>query len=205
MNTYWPVRPRNSSMSVRTCSGVKATQSATESNSRSLISSRTDSGSRISARSMVTPGGSGRAARARRADDPAAPDKQNPELRHTPNARPGSMRRRVPGLVDGELGAVGQADRGHQAPALIGDVLADLGSLGAQFGERGVDVVAHQVELVAAFPVGGMNRQLSGRQGEDEPAAAGVYRGQSEHVREEVAHLLGFGREHDGMHPVDHA
>ena len=47
-------------MSVRTCSGVKATQSTTASNSRSLITSRTDFGSRISARSMLTPGGSGR-------------------------------------------------------------------------------------------------------------------------------------------------
>ena len=47
-------------MSVRTCSGVKATQSTTASNSRSLTTSRTDFGSRISARSMLTPGGSGR-------------------------------------------------------------------------------------------------------------------------------------------------
>jgi hypothetical protein len=107
--------------------------------------------------------------------------------------------------MNSTLSFVGQADRGHEAPALIGDVLRDLDSLGAQFGERGVDVVAHQVELVPAFPVGGMNRQLGGRQGEDEPASARVDRRKSEHVREEVAHLLGFGREHDRMHPVDHA
>ena len=48
-------------MSVRTCSGVKATQSTTASNSWSLISARTVFGSRMSARSMFTPGGSGRA------------------------------------------------------------------------------------------------------------------------------------------------
>ena len=41
----------------------------------------------------------------------------------------------------------------------IGNLLRDLGSPASQFGEGGTDVVAHQVELVAAFPVGGMNRQ----------------------------------------------
>src|SRR5713101_1298137 len=50
-----------------------------------------------------------------------------------------------------------------------------------------------------------MNRELSGRQGEDRPAAPRVYRGQAEHVREEVADLLRLGREHDRMHPGDHA
>ena len=47
-------------MSVRTCPGVKATQSTTASKSRPEISSRTVWCSRTSARSMVTPGGSGR-------------------------------------------------------------------------------------------------------------------------------------------------
>src|SRR6201994_2991867 len=60
MNTYCPVRPRNSSMSDRTCSGVKATQSTTASNSRSPRAARTAAGSRTSARSTVASGGSGR-------------------------------------------------------------------------------------------------------------------------------------------------
>ena len=62
MNTYWPVRPRNRSSPARTCPGVNATQSTTASKSRSLIAARTDRVSRMSARSMFTPGGSGRAA-----------------------------------------------------------------------------------------------------------------------------------------------
>ena len=39
-------------------------------------------------------------------------------------------------LVDRELGAVRQPDRGQQAPALIGDLLRDLDALGPQPGER---------------------------------------------------------------------
>src|ERR1700760_837009 len=60
MNTYCPVRPRNSSMSDRTSSGVKATQSTTASNSRSPRAARTAAGSWTSACSTVASGGSGR-------------------------------------------------------------------------------------------------------------------------------------------------
>src|SRR5579875_3156901 len=60
MKTYCAVRPRKSSMSARTCSGVKATQSTTASNSRPPRASRADAGSRMSPRSTVASGGSGR-------------------------------------------------------------------------------------------------------------------------------------------------
>jgi len=82
----------------------------------------------------------------------------------------------VPGLVDRELAAVRQADRGEQAPAHIGDLLRDFGSLTLQLGEGGVDVVAHQVELVAALPVGRVDGKLGGGQGEDGPSPARVHR-----------------------------
>ena len=118
--------------------------------------------------------------------------------------RSGLKGRRVAGLVDGELRAVRQPDRGQQPPALVGDVPRHLGSLAPQLGERGVDVVAHQVELVTALTVGRVNGELGGRQGEDEPAAAGVHRWQAEHVREERTDLLGLRGEHDRMHPGDH-
>src|ERR1700733_1366302 len=57
MNTYCPVRPAKRSMSARMWSGVNATQSTTASKSRSLIFSRTDRGSRISAWIFLTWGG----------------------------------------------------------------------------------------------------------------------------------------------------
>src|SRR5665648_601912 len=61
MNTYWPVRPVNRSMSVRTWSGVKATQSTTASNSRSPSAARTLARSRMSPCRTRTPSGTGRA------------------------------------------------------------------------------------------------------------------------------------------------
>src|SRR5438552_14183756 len=220
-------------MSVRTCPGRKATQATTASNSTSLTTSPTDPGSRMSACSTFTAAGSGRAVfRPRFSTNSSLPlstaTREHAELM-TPlppmnstlslvipltldrlgegrgAGAAGSVRRRMLGLVDGKLRAVGQADRGHQAPALVGDLLRDLGSPGPQFGEGGVDVIAHQVELVAAFPVGGMNRQFSGRQREDEPASARADAGQADHVREEIADLLRLGREHDRVHPVNHA
>jgi hypothetical protein len=98
----------------------------------------------------------------------------------------------MPGLVDRKFRAVWQADRGQQSPALIGDVPRHFGSLPPEFGEGGVDVVTHQVELVMAVAVGRMNGKFCRGQGEDEPAAAGVRRWHAEHVREERADLLGF-------------
>jgi hypothetical protein len=81
----------------------------------------------------------------------------------------------VPGLIDGEFGAVWQADRGEQPPALIRDVPCRFDSIAPQLSEGGMDVVAHQVELVAALAVGRVNRKLGRGQGENEPAAACVY------------------------------
>jgi hypothetical protein len=68
-----------------------------------------------------------------------------------------------------------------------------------------VDVVAHQEELVMAFTVGWMNSKLGWGQGEDEQASACVCRRHAEHVREERTDLVSLRREHDRMHPGDHA
>jgi hypothetical protein len=66
----------------------------------------------------------------------------------------------VLGLVDGKLRAVWQPDRGQQSPALIGDIPRYLGSPGPQFSEGGLDVIAHEVELVMALTLGWMNSEL---------------------------------------------
>ena len=110
----------------------------------------------------------------------------------------------MPGLVDREFTAVRGADRGQQSPPLIGDILRDYRSLGLELDQRAPDVVAHQVELLAALPVGGMNGQLGRREGENRPASARVHRRQPEHVREEPPDLLRFWREHNRMYPSDH-
>jgi hypothetical protein len=56
MNTSWPARPRNRSMSACTCWGVNATTSK----SRDPIAARAAAGSRMSARSSSAPSGTGR-------------------------------------------------------------------------------------------------------------------------------------------------
>ena len=107
-------------------------------------------------------------------------------------------------LVDGEFGAVRQPDRRQQAPALVGGLPRDRDALGLEPRERLVDVVAHQVQLMAAL-VGGVHSKLGRWHGEDEPAAARVHGGQPEDVCEECPDLVGFGGEHDRMQAGNHA
>ena len=99
----------------------------------------------------------------------------------------------------------GRRTAASSPPALIGYTARHLNSLVLQFGERGVDVVTHQVKLMAAVTVCRMNSKLGRGQGEDEPASARVDRRQTQHVREERTHLLGCRREHDRMNASDHA
>src|ERR1700730_6597038 len=75
--------------------------------------------------------------------------------------------RRVPRLVEGQFSAVRQADRSEQPPALVGHASRHFAPLIPQFGERDVDVVTHQVKLMAGCTVGWMNSKLGRGQGED--------------------------------------
>jgi hypothetical protein len=111
----------------------------------------------------------------------------------------------VPRLVDGKLRAIWQADRGQKPPALIRDFACHFHSLAPQVAERGLDVVAHEVELVMAATLSWMDSKFGRGQGENEPAPARIRRRQAEDVGEERADLLGFGREHDRMYSGDHA
>jgi hypothetical protein len=92
-------------------------------------------------------------------------------------AGPGALRARGAGLPDQHPGQRGHPGRRpavlhHLAPAvppagLIGAALGQGGSGGRrpppapQFGQRGVDVVAHQAEPVVPLAVGGMNGPLA--------------------------------------------
>jgi MFS family permease len=128
------------------------------------------------------------------------PDPNGPALPQSS----GLKGRRVPGLIDRKLRAVRQADGREQPPALIGDVPGHFDSLASQLGQGGLDVVTHEIELVMALTLGWMNRELSRRQSEDEPAASRVCRWHTEHVSEERADLLGLFREDDRMDSGDH-
>jgi hypothetical protein len=108
-------------------------------------------------------------------------------------------------LVDREFPAVWQADRRQEPPSLIGDITRHLDAFGLQLGEGGMNVVTHQIKLVAAVAVSRMNSQLGRRQREDEPAAARVDRAQVQHVGEERTHLHRVRSEDDRVHASDHA
>jgi hypothetical protein len=110
----------------------------------------------------------------------------------------------MPGLINGKLGAVRQADRRKRPPALIRDVTCHFDSLAPQLGQGGLNVVTHEVELVTACTVSWVNGKLGRGQSENEPASARVGRRHAQYVCEERTHLLGIRGKHDGMYARDH-
>src|SRR6266852_421723 len=70
-------------------------------------------------------------------------------------------------LVDRQLRAARQLNRGKQSPALVAGWVGDGDAPGGQVRQRLLDVVTHQVELVLARPVRGMHGDLGWRQLED--------------------------------------
>src|SRR5260370_19500335 len=85
-------------------------------------------------------------------------------------------------VVDRQIRAARQLDRGEQTPTCAARRLGDRDAPGGQVRQRLLEVVAHQVELVLPQPVSGVYGDLGGRQLEDQPAIAGVDPGKSEHV-----------------------
>ncbi len=106
----------------------------------------------------------------------------------------------MPGLVQGKLASTGKLERRHEAEPLVGDRPRELDPLALEFLNGCVDVVGHEVQLVAGVLIGGVCGQLGGRQGKDEPPVAGIDRREFEHVSAEGANTLGVLGED---HPVD--
>src|SRR5437867_11017623 len=67
---------------------------------------------------------------------------------------------RVLWLVDAQLTAAGQLDAHEPAKPEVSDRLFDLHALLLQLGYRGLDVVAHEIQLMAAAHVVGMHGDL---------------------------------------------
>ena len=63
-------------------------------------------------------------------------------------------------LVDRQISAAGELDRGEQTPALVADLVGDRHAPGAQLRQRLLDVIAHQIELVLHRPVAGVYGDL---------------------------------------------
>src|SRR5664280_1853054 len=104
-------------------------------------------------------------------------------------------------LVEAGLGAVGEGDGRQATPCLFGDRLGQRHALHLKGRNRGIEVVAEQVDLVPGR-VGGVNGEFCGWQGEDEPAVTGVYVRQTERVPEEGSERLRGRAEDDGVDPV---
>ena len=107
-------------------------------------------------------------------------------------------------LVDRQLRAARQLDRGEQTPALAARRLGGRDAPGGQVRQRLLEVVAHQVELVLPQPVRGVNGDLGWRQLEDQPAIAGVDPGKSEHVADEDPVGLRVGAVENNMCSINH-
>jgi hypothetical protein len=111
----------------------------------------------------------------------------------------------VPWFVESELATAGQPERRHQAEALVADLLRELDTLSAKLLDRRAHVLAHQIELVMGIFVGRVSGELGGRKGEDQPSAAGINRGETEHVAEEDPIRLRIRGENDRVNTGDHS
>src|SRR6266516_5997488 len=107
-------------------------------------------------------------------------------------------------LVDRQLRAARQLNRGEQPPALVTGWVGDGDAPGGQVRQCLFDVVTHQVELVLARPVSGVDGDLGWRQLEDQPATAGIDPCKSEHVTDEDAISLRVGAVENDVCSVDH-
>src|SRR6266700_5352994 len=110
----------------------------------------------------------------------------------------------VPWLVERQIRAARQLDRGEEPPALVADRAGDLDAPGGQVCQRLLDIFAHQVELVLPQPVSGVDGDLGWRQLEDQPTVTGVDPGKSEHVADEDPVGLRVGAVENDMCSVDH-
>ena len=111
---------------------------------------------------------------------------------------------RMAWLVHSDLAAAGQAKAGEPSPPLLGDVLGELNALGAKVSHGGFYVVAHEVQLVSGWAVGGVHGEFCGGQLEDQPPAPSVHIRLPEDVSEESAVRFRITAEQDHMAAIDH-
>src|SRR5688572_24314433 len=114
-------------------------------------------------------------------------------------------RRRMTGLVEGELTPARQLQGGHEAVALILDPPRKLDSLALQLPDRRLHVVAHQRQVRDAARFIRMDAELRGRQRENEPSMSGVNGLESQRVAQERAIRLRVLRVNERMDSGDHA
>ena len=106
-------------------------------------------------------------------------------------------------MVDSEGSSAGQLDVSETSPAGLVDGAFENNLFTFEVCHRGVEVVAHQVEVVAGF-VAGVEGDLGRGQGEDQPALAGVDGVETEDFIEELAVGVGVLAVHDDVSAYKH-
>jgi hypothetical protein len=59
------------------------------------------------------------------------------------------------GLVDPHLATARQPEDGPSVPPLLGNVVGEIDALGLQPAHRGFELVAHELQLMPGWTVGG--------------------------------------------------
>ena len=113
-------------------------------------------------------------------------------------------RARVRRLVKAELPRSWERKPGRPPPALLGDRGDELDALCLQLRPRAVEVLAHQVELMAASTLTRVEGQLRRRQPEDQPATASINGPKAEHLLREGTRRLGIVSKDDHVGTADH-
>src|SRR5579863_5017936 len=89
-------------------------------------------------------------------------------------------------LIKSDFAASRQSNPCNGTPSLFVNLRADY----ALFRERchlGFQVVAQEIEFVRTVFIGGMERGLAWREGEDQPAMTSIHRAETKNVAEEGA------------------
>src|SRR5215207_6339218 len=114
----------------------------------------------------------------------------------------------VPGFVQADLAGAGDPEVRDPAPALVLDRRYELDALALEFRDGVLDVMAHEEQGVMpgpAAPAGArVYRDLTRRQGEEQPALAGIDPLEAEHVVKELPSSLGILGEDDRVCSGDH-
>src|SRR5205807_4053901 len=95
-------------------------------------------------------------------------------------------------LVEPDPTSAGQGYPSDPSPPLLIKRPGEGDAPSFQLPGGRLDVLAQQVQLMIVRLLRGMDRELTGRKREDEPAAAGIHGIETEHVSEERAVGLGI-------------
>src|SRR5579863_4882155 len=89
-------------------------------------------------------------------------------------------------LIKPDLASAGQSYPCDGAPSFVFH-FRTRDALLPECGHLGLQIVAHEIELVPAILLGWMNCHFRGRQGEDEPSMPCVHRRKSEDIAQKIA------------------